>query len=562
MGLKRSRNFFLGLSIVLSAHVLTAFQITTCRRFRSGAMNVRQSQRVSQLQLASNDSVAPKSSKGRQVNQAVRDMMHIVREKYPVCPGAEWHRLKTYLYQNYERLSLGQVQQVLDYLEELFPDDHDLHVSILQVSPRILAKPVDTFLRPTVEFLKNLYGTEMFTEAIRRKQDLLLIRGLGYNAGPSSTSIPVYLSEQFGLSSTAISKVKLQHPKLFQRPLHKIEAVVSFFGEILHHGNATEQVIKSTTAKLITRDPFVFHLSVHNKLKPQLDYLETACHLNTAEVAKLLVSRSGTVKLLTTSVEQHLKPLIAYLSQIVSSAEGGGDLKRCLLAHPGMLNLALNNIQNKVEYFDSLDPPSFDENGRRVPSIGLAARVMSRAPSVYSLSLTDSIIPKVAFLRGVWGVPVLVNGTDSSDGDGRRLAGLLREAPTILTLNLEGNIQPTCKFYNSTGYFTLDSHWQLLEGGGGFSRSIRGREISVSLFNRLLPRWHFVRSMYENATETLPSPLIPLNILVGATDATFCDVYGVSQEDFENYKEEAIPRLKFSSQFDTWLKTGRRIELD
>ena len=36
----------------------------------------------------------------------------------------------------------------------------------------------------------------------------------------------------------------------------------------------------------------------------------------------------------------------------------------------------------------------------------------------------------------------------------------------------------------------------------------------------------------------------------------------ISLTEYINYKEKEGARLKFTSQFDTWLKTGRPIDLD
>ena len=47
----------------------------------------------------------------------------------------------------------------------------------------------------------------------------------------------------------------------------------------------------------------------------------------------------------------------------------------------------------------------------------------------------------------------------------------------------------------------------------------------------------------------------------GASDDAFCRQMKLSLTDYLVFKEEAVPRLKFSSQFDRWLKTGRPIDL-
>ena len=42
--------------------------------------------------------------------------------------------------------------------------DKELVCSVIQTNPRILRKSVNNFLRPTAEFLLDLYGTELLCE--------------------------------------------------------------------------------------------------------------------------------------------------------------------------------------------------------------------------------------------------------------------------------------------------------------------------------------------------------------------------------------------------------------
>ena len=96
--------------------------------------------------------------------------------------------------------------------------------------------------------------------------------------------------------------------------------------------------------------------------------------------------------------------------------------------------------------------------------------------------------------------------------------------------------------------------------------------MAASLYNRLLPRWHYCLSrgfgtMDEGGrgdvgTREEPSlPPPPLHLLVQASDGLFCQALDLEYDDFMDFKEAAIPRLKFSSQFDTWLRTGRPIQV-
>jgi len=210
------------------------------------------------------------------------------------------------------------------------------------------------------------------------------------------------------------------------------------------------------------------------------------------------------------------------------------------------------------------------------------------------------IIPKVEFLAGLWGVkspPSYILHDDDTSNDAMQkimssedydfssssiLSPMLREAPNLLTLSLEGNIRPTVYFYNRTGYVQVDENWRLMRFASDVKPAplLRGRYLATSLFNRLLPRWHYAMSILstssyasqtlnesggdEQETQTPPSSIvdIPIHVLALKTDEAFCEFLGVDAHAYGEFKRESIPRLKFSSQFDTWLKTGRPIEID
>jgi hypothetical protein len=206
--------------------------------------------------------------------------------------------------------------------------------------------------------------------------------------------------------------------------------------------------------------------------------------------------------------------------------------------------------------------------------------------------------------------------TKTHDRLGRRIG----DYPLILTLSLEGNIQPTINFYNRTGYIDLDDIGQSNDVENGKNKNTKkgddnrtrfssgvylpARYLATSLFNRLLPRWNYYvveESKRINRLEALHkkgkigyrtssrggddddddlrkevigndgndgnyplnTPLVPppLHLIASATDDRFCKQMGFDIISYTTFKDEAIPRLKFSSQFDTWLKTGRPIDV-
>jgi hypothetical protein len=446
---------------------------------------------------------------------SAKDIIQLVETRYAGQGNSgDWTKARNYLY--HASLSITQVQLVLDFLEDSFCEDTIRRV--LQDSPRILRKNPISNLRPTADFLRNLYGAALFKEAILRNPSLLLTSGIGYER--ESHELEIYLNLSLKISKPTIATLKRSAPFLFSLSVEKVKAVCNYLATLLERGG-----VNPTTClgRIITAHPHLLNLSADQNLRPRMDFLVRNCHLTDKDVATLVQRSSGSI--LGLSVDDNLKPTLDYLNQLLNyDAE---VLRKTVMAHAPLLGLSLVNLQQKVEYFTALGT---DET--------LAARIMVRCPMVYSLSLSENIIPKIDFLRQVWGY---------KEAD---QAPFLHEYPGILTLSLEGNIQPTLHFFNKTGYTNLTLEWKLQPG----ANAIRGRYIAASLFQRLLPRWHFLQ---QHSTFTLPPPL---HILVAATDDEFCNQLQLDFDHYQCFKEESTTRLKFTSQFDTWLKTGRPID--
>lgn len=362
---------------------------------------------------------------------------------------------------------------------------------------------------PTIQFLSDLYK-DLFEEAIRRNPDLLLTSGTGYNAD-SLDAVAIYWKNF--LTDSEIEKLRRKAPFVFSLKLSRILALVNYIEGLV---DCKDEAASRIVAGLVLNHPNIFSLSLEN-LAARVEYLKETCALQDSDLSRLLQSSSAAI--LGLSVHENLEPTLNLLLERLDS----NGLRKIILAHPQLLGLSLENLKSKVGFFDELDAQ------RR-----LATRILLRAPAVYSLSI-ENIREKVQLLEGLWGS----NQTSSFLGDD----------PTLLTLSLEGNIRPTINFYNRTSYIHLDEEWKRVTG-----IVLRPRYISASLFQRLLPRWHF-------ALDRNDTPRIPLHILAMASDKAFCEYLAVSVEEYQEFKAEAAPRLKFSSQFDTWLKTGRPIDV-
>jgi hypothetical protein len=462
-----------------------------------------------------------------------------------------------------------------------FPsDDPQLIRKILQTVPRILRKNVQTSLEPTVQFLLQLYGQDLFEEAISRNPLLLLTSGV--EVGPDNKELQIYLEEKLGMSRAGVMRLQQKAPSLFRMSLAKIEPIVDYFLELLKSGDFDESESKRIVRKLMSTYPYLMALSLKDNLRPRIEFLKERCGLSDGQVGSLFKSNASILGL---SVSENLQPTLDFLSELLrqprmSDKDLLGLVQKSIMGNPSMLASSLKNLQSKVKYFDAIDRLALDRDEVfDSDTTSLAARVAMRAPVVFSLSLKENIVPTVEFLGKIWAAPFpavkwtgesfeILDGQYVSFDDNEHswsLSSMLKEHPAVLSLSLEGNIQPTMNFYNRTGYTLLDSDWNLqldrqpIKKGTSAS-PIRGRDISVSLFNRLLPRWQYWLANQSVDDQTGSSEMPAFYLLAGVTDQAFCERLGFDYDDYMKFKEESVPRLKFSSQFDTWVKTGRPID--
>ena len=522
----------------------------------------------------------------------VRGLMALLYGAFPSADHKSWKKTRQYLYQYRSSLSkpkrrkiqrgpltVSSIERVLAFLQSVFPEDGELQARIIQQSPRILSQhlSIESRLRPTVDFLLKLYGNGMLYEAVKRNTDLLLVRGVGFtnkkdDDGQSKT-IDEFLQEELGMNDAGIKKLKSSHPTLFRLSLEsKIKPSLAFICSILGQSIASplDEKMRKLIVKIVSNHPALLQLDIENNLKPTVSYLRESLHLSATELASVIAANPGVIGL---SIETNLKPTIRFLMETLDTLQSRDEtrnvnsmLRKCVSKHPQVLALSLTNLQAKREFFDSVDCRD-DAKTRQT----LAARILLSSPSTFSLSLNENIKPKYKYLENLWG---------------ESASNFIREYPQVLTLSYKGNILPTVSFYNMTGYLnTVDS-----DGSGSSASAIRSRYIATSLYNRLLPRWHFLLNEQEkdieleqlnalssegvSTAETVRKYLIPtssscnqsailppLHLLAGANDEVFCRQLQVSLDDYIAYKVETAPRLKFNNQFAQWLKTGETIDL-
>lgn len=361
---------------------------------------------LSPSSVAEDSSFMTNKRAGMRANERFREVMALVKARYG--DECDIRRTKMYIYRA-KKLSIESVTRVLDFLDSLLP--RDCVQQLLVESPRILNKSVDSYLKPTAEFLLNLWGEELFNEAMERNPQLLLTSGIGYNnkAIPTSNelenlSIDNVLMETVDLSKSQLNKLRSRSPFVFSIAPNKVKEGIDYLCEILGPSGNQKRVLR----KMIMTNPSFLNLHVHTNLRPRVEYLTSKLQLSPQERSQLL--QTGSV--LALSVDQNLKPTLEYLIEDLLLAE---NLKKCVLSHPALLALSLANLKRKTNALDSI-------------SKGLASDVARRCPSVFSLSLDDNIHPTIEFLARVWGC----------QEDDTVIGTCLQEYPNVLTLSVEG----------------------------------------------------------------------------------------------------------------------------
>ena len=570
----------------------------------------------------------------------VKQLMQLLEQTYPSDDTADvkkqqWTKTRKYLYQyranlaqhnggggnessiskkrkrisrNRGPLTTSHIQQIITFLEATFPARPDLHIHILQSTPRILSQhhSIESKLLPTVEFLKELYGDmpgsdgkkgTMFIDAIQRNPNLLLVRGVGYVGGNTSSDnggsgcsekeVEEYLQNVLEISAQGITRLKRYQPTLFQLSLKsKVQPAVEYLLSVLSGQDdvSVESISskqKKQLVKIVMNHSNLLQLDVDSNIRRTTLFLQDYCQLTDKELATIVGSIPAVLGLsVAGNLKQKLQLLLDILKMGTKHSSYSDDetddlkiaLRKALLKHPKILGLSSSNIRTKADYFDEVDLKSNMKQGDNT----LAARLLMTAPSVYSLSLQDNIVPKVEYFASLWGWS--------------SLSDKLCECP-LLTLSMD-NIRTTLSFYNMTGYIELPSEESGSDSTSSSRQSagiVRSRYIATSLYNRLLPRWNFLLEKQERKDRQLEAfianhdddaskaertnyslstskttvdkvMLPPLHLLAGATDEVFCRQLNLSLSEYNVFKEEAIPRLKFNSQFDRWLKTGRPID--
>ena len=210
-----------------------------------------------------------------------------------------------------------------------------------------------------------------------------------------------YLQSELGFDGTELCKLIDKEPKiLLQRNRHSVPRC-RYLRQL---GIPAESL-----PTIIRKQPQILQLSVSRGLGPRVDFLKRELRIPEIEIPKL-IERNPAV--LTLSVEKQIKPRIAYFKKLGIPDDG---LVKMIVRHPQLLHYSFEGLEERISF---------------LASIGMTEQEMvhtiTRLSQIFSLSVTDSLKPKFAYL------------TEELGGDVQTCV----KFPAYFSLSLEKRIRP------------------------------------------------------------------------------------------------------------------------
>jgi len=388
--------------------------------------------------------------------------------------------------------SFGHLEDVASYLEQEALGLSIHHVERLKKShPSIFQLSVQFKIKPTVDFLLSICGCSIVVDGDE---------GGDMNDEQQSPQQPFTTKTRNSESEqqnrrAIVGKIILANPNILNLSLHsnllpKVEFLrnLGFQLSSSSSSSASSSSYYEEMMPLWKKCPGILGLSTEDNLKPKSIFLKRLLRTTREDVwcqrNKLPFSIPS---------DDHDDPITEVVNDKATKL-----LKKCLLSHPQLLLLSMENLHSKVDYFNTIPlpprPPTSSissssssatttnkpktkhlNDDKSPPS--LAARIAISAPSVYSLSLADNILPTVECLSKAWCGGGNGNGEGGTSTSSLPFGVPLAEYPTVLTLSLEGNIIPTLQFYNRTGYITLDGEGRIRAGSSSSTGFLFARTV-------------------------------------------------------------------------------------
>lgn len=215
-------------------------------------------------------------------------------------------------------------------------------VGLAIASPATFEQNIDTWVRPQVEYLREI-----------------------------------------GVPPTKVGKMIVAFPQLLEISLEKKETAVAYLESL--------GIPVHSVGKCISSHPQLLGLSVDSKLAPTVDFLTRECRIPVEKIG-LLISSFPTV--LAYGIETTLKPRLAYIRNELNVPQH--RLGAIILKFPQLLGLAVEtNLQPTVRYM-------VKEVG--IPQNDIS-KIVQQHPQILGLSVEGNLKPKVSFLLDELGVP-------------------------------------------------------------------------------------------------------------------------------------------------------------
>ena len=223
----------------------------------------------------------------------------------------------------------------------------------------------------------------------------------------------IWLQRRLSLTDNETAKITQNQPHILgRRSFTNLSPKIDYFQSRL-------LLDKNSLRKLVLRAPHILACSVEENIEPTLDWLQLRLGLTSISLSKMICRHPYT---LGCSVTENLEPTLDWLQQRLDL--GDEEISRLVQRSPNTLHL---NIESNLE-------PKFDWLQQQLDlDTASLSKMVQRAPTILHLSI-DNIEPKLEWLQGL-------SLTD------RGILNIIQKFPSILSCNLDTNLEPTLYFY-------------------------------------------------------------------------------------------------------------------
>ena len=338
------------------------------------------------------------------------------------------------------------------------------------------------------------------------------------------TDVLAFFGREMGLDPSRVGALVARNPALLAADVEE-RLRPTFAALVAPAARGGAGLTKSAAADALCRDSDLFALSLADQLRPRLGYLvdvlgvrprdapsllskpttiiastfdffRAECGLGTAGASAMVRKDPG---YLSKDVDATMRPALRAMRAMLSEEETAKVLAR----YPNTLLLTPENLTGKLRWFS--DACGLGEE--------TAAKLIARAPVVFTLSVEDNLAPKYRFLCDDIGLgdagtrhlvarcpQVLCLSRENVEPKFRYLVRLLgrdgaislvTRMPATLSFSLEKNIIPTVEFMREAC---------AEEGEGAVADVLRAAPsaLSMSVDRKLRPTLTFLRARYPD----------------------------------------------------------------